>query len=182
LEGFDVLENAPLGRDQAAEIVRQYVSREADFWSEIERSNLMELASRPLMITQLAVLFENTGALPQRPAAICKRMIELLLQRWDAERGVTRQSRYSNFTVEDKHDLLAQISHYLTCEIQRTRFSDEDLLRAYNDASDRFGLPAAEAREVVGEIETHSGLIVQSGHDHFEFSHLVLQECLCAES
>jgi hypothetical protein len=38
-----------------------------------------------------------------------------------------------------------------------------------------------EATKVVNELETHTGLILKSGHDRFEFSHKSLQEYLAAE-
>ena len=34
---------------------------------------------------------------------------------------------------------------------------------------------------VVAEIESHTGLIVESHYRHFEFSHLSIQEFLCAK-
>ena len=42
-------------------------------------------------------------------------------------------------------------------------------------------MPPTEGPLVVGEIESHTGLIVQSGPDRFEFSHLALMEYLAAE-
>jgi hypothetical protein len=42
-------------------------------------------------------------------------------------------------------------------------------------------LPAKEIKKVVEEIESHTGLIVSSGFDHYEFAHLSLQEFLAAD-
>lgn len=49
----------------------------------------------------------------------------------------------------------------------------------YLNVAPRFRLPRGEAAAVVEEIESHTGLIVKSGH-LFQFSHLSLQEYLCA--
>jgi hypothetical protein len=53
------------------------------------------------------------------------------------------------------------------------------LKAAYKAVCDNFELPSDAAEEVCLEIESHSGLILKS-YDHFEFSHLSLQEYLCA--
>lgn len=55
------------------------------------------------------------------------------------------------------------------------------IVAAYLDICDRFRLPRDEAQDVAGEIESHTGLVIQSGAAHYEFSHLSLQEFLCAE-
>jgi len=38
-----------------------------------------------------------------------------------------------------------------------------------------------EAQQVVNELETHTGLFIQSGYEQFEFAHKSLQEYLAAE-
>jgi hypothetical protein len=50
----------------------------------------------------------------------------------------------------------------------------------YGNIHDNFGLPKEQATKVVDELETHTGLILQSGQDQFEFSHKSLQEFLAA--
>ncbi|HJT91231.1 MAG TPA: hypothetical protein VJ777_04715 [Mycobacterium sp.] len=181
LESFDILEIAPLDRQQAEDIIVHYVSDPRAFWIEMERCQLTELADRPLFLTQLAVLFDNSGSLPERPTVVYERIVDLLLRRWDLDHRVIRKSGYAQFAVEDKRDFLAQVSHYLTCRIRTKRFSEEQMLEAFADARGRFSLPRDQGPEVVAEIETHTGLIVQSGYGAYEFSHLVLQEYLCAE-
>ncbi len=51
---------------------------------------------------------------------------------------------------------------------------------SYLEIADNYVLPHTEAQSVVNELETHTGLIVQSGADSFEFSHKSLQEYLTA--
>jgi hypothetical protein len=60
-------------------------------------------------------------------------------------------------------------------------FSTKDLLNAYKEIYYDYDLVAKEARQVVNELETHTGLLLQSGYEQFEFAHKSLQEYLTAE-
>lgn len=61
-------------------------------------------------------------------------------------------------------------------------FSKDQLSIIYKELNRKFReLPLDEVGEVIEEIETHNGLIVQSGYDSFEFSHLTIQEYFVAD-
>jgi len=60
-------------------------------------------------------------------------------------------------------------------------FTRLDLITAYERIYDNFALPKGEAIKVAQELETHTGLLVRVGAEHFEFSHKSLQEYLAAE-
>ena len=104
----------------------------------------------------------------------------LLLEDWDQQRSVQRLSAYSDFEVDRKTDFLADLAHSLTTSNKTSTFTREDLLESYIEISENYALPRAEAHSVVNELETHTGLIVQSGADLYEFSHKSLQEYLTA--
>ncbi len=101
-----------------------------------------------------------------------------MLQDWDEQRRVVRPSKYANFFVEEKLEFLSTLSFELTIEHKTVRFRPDQLEEIYRKIAPRFGLPAGEAAKVAREIETHTGIIVESGGG-FEFSHLSLQEYLC---
>jgi hypothetical protein len=102
----------------------------------------------------------------------------LLLEDWDNQRGVTRQSRYAGFDVDQKLDFLSALSFYFTVERKSMRFTTHDLETAYGRVCAKFRLPSNQATLVAAELEAHTGIIVASGNG-FEFSHLSLQEYLC---
>ncbi len=108
-------------------------------------------------------------------------MLLLLLREWDEERNILRRSAYANFEREQKYDFLSAIAYHLTCVVKRKSFSHELLVDAYLAINVRFGLPSNQAKEVAREIETHTGIIIENIDSTFEFSHLTLQEYLCAE-
>ena len=56
-----------------------------------------------------------------------------------------------------------------------------DIWRRYVKICESFGLPRNHARQVVREIESHTGLIVEVAFEVYEFAHKAIQEYLAAE-
>lgn len=75
---------------------------------------------------------------------------------------------------------LAALSHHLLLETRSVSFSRFGLEHAYVQLSVQFQLPELQAEQVVEEIVSHTGLIVPARFGQYEFSHLSLQEYLCA--
>jgi hypothetical protein len=69
----------------------------------------------------------------------------------------------------------------LTTWLEKSVFSKEDLLQVYEKIYNDYGLVRQQAQQVVNEIESHTGLLLQSGYETFEFAHKSLQEYLTAE-
>lgn len=180
IEGFDVLEICPLDRTQADKILSQLVDEVPTFWREIDRTGLADQTDRPLLLLELAVIYRHAGGLPDRPVDVSERMVDLLLRKWDEDRGVQRLSRYSRFSPQAKRRFLAAVSHDLTYRVKSTRFTLTDLRQIYHRLGEQFHLPPDESDQVASEIESHTGLIVNTGSG-LEFSHLSLQEYLCAD-
>lgn len=106
----------------------------------------------------------------------------LLLEEWDAERGVTRESRYASFDPYRKLDFLATFAHRLVLRKgSGLAFTAAELREIYLSICDRFALPPGDADAVCREIESHTGIIVKATFDTYEFSHKSLQEFLVAE-
>jgi hypothetical protein len=110
-----------------------------------------------------------------------KKIINLLLEEWDEQKSVKRYSRYAHFEIDRKFDFLCHLAFSLTTSLQKTIFSKYDLLRAYQAIYRDYDLVGSEAKQVVDELETHTGLFLQSGYEEFEFAHKSLQEYLTAE-
>lgn len=181
VEGFDVLEIRPLTQNQIKAIAKKWLNEPDGFFKEISKFPNQDFLDRPLLLAQLIVIFSRAGYLPDQPSAVYKRILFLLLRDWDEERQIVRKSAYANFEREQKYEFLCSIAYHLTCIIKVRHFTHEQLVQAYLSAHSRFNLPAGQSREVAREIETHTGIIVELGDNNFEFSHLTLQEYLCAE-
>jgi hypothetical protein len=105
--------------------------------------------------------------------------MSLLLQEWDAQRGIVRRSVYAGFDADRKLEFLATLAFHLTFVIKAKTFSEAQLRGAYRAIHTSFELPREEVAQVVTELESHSGIIAVANLDRFEFAHLSMQEYLC---
>lgn len=181
IDGYSVMEICPLSREEIEVIATRSLGSSASFLQALDSAPYKDIADRPLFLAQLIFIFSRYGYLPQLPFEIYRSIVTLLLKEWDAERGIRRLSKYAEFNPDRKLSFLAALSYQLTYRIKCKRFSIKELTDAYSAICERFSLPRSELLEVVGEVESHSGIIVAAGYGYFEFSHLSIQEYLCAE-
>jgi len=178
--GLSVLELCPLSHNQIIRIAKKWVDDPSSFLKTIKDKPYYDLVDRPLFLTHILVLFQKYGYLPEQPADVYHRIIRLILEEWDAQRGIRRVSRYGGFNSDRKIKFLSALSYRLTYIKKSKEFSHDELIHSYNALRMSFDLPINEAEKVANEIESHTGLIIKSFGDKFEFSHLSLQEYLCA--
>jgi DNA polymerase III delta prime subunit len=178
---FDVVEVCNLQMHEVEDVARSWLGQEYnEFLAQLERLPLMELAQRPLFLIQMVVLYSNSGYLPSQPFEVYRMITMLMIREWDRERNLVRKSRYADFEAERKLEFLANLAFEITYKARAKSFSQRDLEVIYKKIAPKFALPAAEERLVIAEIESHTGIVAETGMDTFEFSHLTIQEYLCA--
>lgn len=155
--------------------------KSSDFLVKIYESPFADTAIRPLTLAHLCAIYERVGKIPDKPKTIYKKIINLLLEEWDQQRSVKRYSRYAHFEVDRKFEFLCHVAYVLTTSLEKTVFSKKNLIHVYNLVYEDYGLERNEADAVVNEMESHTGLLLQSGYEQFEFAHKSLQEYLTAE-
>ena len=178
--GFSIAEVCPLEPEDIDKLAHQWLDAPTEFLAGLKDLPFYDLASRPLFLTQLIVFYKRYGYLPDRPSDVYGKMLGLLLEDWDAQRGIHRKSKYAGFTPLKKAEFLAALAYQITYKVKAKVFDRDILVSAYQTLRKAFGLPKHEASDVAQEIETHTGIVVQGSGDRFEFSHLSLQEYLCA--
>ena len=183
LVGFNECEVTPLNIKQVEKIANIWLGKNNKFLDKLDTVNYKDLANRPLFLVNLLVSYKEEGELPINSLAVYEKMINLVLWEWDKERDVTKRiSIYgAKFDVYRKYKFLKEIAYHLLYKIQEKSFSHAQLKRAYLATFDKYDLVETEADIVVREIESHNGLIVNTGFDKYEFSHLSLLEYLCAD-
>jgi hypothetical protein len=181
LEGFDVLDILPLDSSQILQLASAWTASPEKFVQALNLSPYKDLADRPLLLSQLLFIYDRFGTLPINPKEIYSLIVELLLKEWDADRGIVRASKYSGFSPKRKSDFLSELAFRLMYDENITQFSSQKLSDIYVDICGKFELPERESFKVAEEIETHNGLMVSVGHSSYEFSHLSIQEYLCAD-
>jgi GTPase SAR1 family protein len=176
-----------LSDEQQVAIAKCWLPDSDVFMSALSQKSYSEFASKPLFLAFLILLYrENTllgiPSLPDRSIDVYTQIVELLIERWDLERDIkTRQhSQYSNFNNKKKEKFLSELAFILTYRTKQKIFTTDQLLEAYGQMYENYGLPIEEAVLVVKEIQTHTGLIMKSAYLKYEFSHLAIQEFLCA--
>lgn len=178
--GFEIVEICPLDYEQVQQVCCKWLKDPSEFLSKLDQLPAKDLLDRPLFLAQMMVVYNNAGYLPEQPCALYRRVIRLMLEDWDEKRGIRRLSKYGAFDSEQKMEFLAALSYHLTCVAKVKRFSTDLLIDSYKAIRYTFSLPEDQAKEVVTELETHTGIIVESGAEWYEFTHLSLQEYLCA--
>ena len=181
VEGFDVLEILPLEQHQIKLLSSLWLDDPRKFERALKSVPYSDLTDRPLLLSQLIVIFIRYGSLPQQPKEVYQFIIELLLREWDADRSIVRHSKYADFSPKRKSEFLAELSFLLMYGDDKLQFDNSDLIRIYKEIHLKYGLPKNEAKQVAEEVETHTGILVISGYKKYEFSHLSLHEYLCAD-
>lgn len=177
-------EIASLNKDQISDFARRWLNsneKSSDFLKKIYESPFADTAIRPLTIAHLCAIYERIQDIPDKPKSVYKRIVNLLLEDWDSQRHIKRPSSYANFDHDRKSEFLAHLAFFMTTELERLRFSDDQLKFAYSKIHTDHGLPGHEAIKVTSELESHSGLIIESGRGYFEFAHKSIQEYLAAD-
>jgi hypothetical protein len=179
-----VVELRPLAIQQIEEFVRLWLRRAEDvdkFLLELMASPYRDAAVRPLTLAHLCTLYGKYHKIPDKPRSIYRLIVNLLLEEWDASRSVARTSRFDYFDTEAKREFLAHFAYKLTDSTKSASFTRTQLAKIYRIICEGYDLPLNEMRTVLTEIEAHSGLLVQTSYESFEFAHKSLQEYLAAE-
>lgn len=183
-ENLSTFEICSLNKDQIKEFSLKWLDskeRGDDFVFAVERSPFNDTTIRPLTIAHLCAIYERNNKIPDKPKTVYKKIINLLLEEWDEQRNLQRLSNYGNFEIDRKFEFLSALSFHLTVSTNKTYFSLEDMENAYSSVYEDFDLSLKDMKTVLNEIESHSGLFLQSGFENYEFAHKSLQEYLTAE-
>ena len=99
-EGFSLVELCPLHAEQVRLVVERWLGdRAADFLTAVHALPYSDLTDRPLLLTQLMLLYQNLGRLPDRCKDVYGKIVNLLLEQWDKQQEISRRSRYAEFSL-----------------------------------------------------------------------------------
>ena len=184
IDNTESFEIAPLDRARVEVFANRWLTEDDQakrFLNEVYASPFADVAIKPLTLAHLCAIFQRNDTIPDRPLEVYKRVVNMMLTEWDRQRSVKRHSAYARFSTVRKFDFLAHVAYHLTVSLRRTVFSKRDFSDSYRTVYRTFGLPEAEADLVAAELESHTGIFVQSGYDKFEFVHKSIQEYLTAD-
>ncbi|MBW4443815.1 MAG: NACHT domain-containing NTPase [Plectolyngbya sp. WJT66-NPBG17] len=149
-------------------------------------SRIAQLATTPLLLTLLCLVFFKKRELPEKTSELYEQAKELLLNEWDERREIKRDVEYRRLSVKKQKNLLSQIA-LSTFEGQNYSFKLNILTEIitsffrelYKSDSD-FDEDELDVKEVMRLFEEKCGLLIKQEKDIFSFSHLAFHEFFTA--
>jgi predicted NACHT family NTPase len=192
-ERFTEVEVADFDKDQIADFAQKWFQAKGDaeratlFSQKLEQHKpIQELATNPLLLTLLCLVFETATDFPANRSELYKEGLDILLKKWDGSRKIERDQVYQKLSLKRKEDLLSQIA--LTTFTDKEYFIKQKHLEA--QISDYIGnLPDAktdpaalhlDSEAVLKSIAAQHGLLVERAKGIYSFSHLTFHEYFAA--
>ena len=173
-----------LNKKQIEEFVYKWFDNKEDskkFLSEIRKSKFYDFSLKPISLAHLCAIYDRTKKFYDKPKSIYKKLVRILIEEWDEQRDIIRESNYSDFDNERKFDFLSHLAYDLTIRFDKKVYFEDDLKDSFFNIYESFGLPKNQCAKVIKEIEAHTGILIQSSYQTFEFVHKSMQEYLAAE-
>jgi hypothetical protein len=137
---------------------------------------LMQIASTPLILSLMCLVFYTRQDLPRKRARLYEECIKILLEEWDRRE---KQMRFSGMpSLEQKITLLERIAVHLF-ENSVSELNREEMERVLATYLNEFDIDL-KPHEVVRFIEERSGIISEKALGVYGFTHLTFQEFFAA--
>ncbi|AFZ11438.1 signal transduction protein [Crinalium epipsammum PCC 9333] len=145
---------------------------------------IRELATNPLLLTLLCLVFEDSGSFPTNRSELYKDGLDVLLKKWDAKRYIEREQIYKSLSQKHKENLLSQIA-YSTFITGNYVFKQERAEREISNYMEKLPPNDQNDSEVDGGlvlklIEAQHGLLMERARRIYSFSHLTFHEYFTA--
>ena len=192
-EQFTEIEIADFDQAQITDFVGKWFACRNDaikaerFLEKLKQNQpIQELASSPLLLTLLCLVFEDAADFPANRADLYKDGIDVMLKKWDAKRNIERAQIYKKLSLKRKEGLLSHVA-YLNFSAGNYFFKQRDVERQISDyianlpgVSSESEALELDSHAVLKSIEAQHGLFVERARNIYSFSHLTFHEYFTA--
>jgi len=193
-EQFTEVEVADFDWQQIIDFATKWFQAKADlvkaekFIQRLEENEpIRELATNPLLLTLLCLVFEDSADFPANRSELYKEGLDVLLKKWDAKRNIERDQVYKKLSLQRKQDLLSQIA-FSTFNRSEYFFKQKaveqqitDYIRNLTNANTAQGVLQLDTEAVLKSIEAQHGLLIERARGIYSFSHLTFHEYFTAQ-
>jgi predicted NACHT family NTPase len=193
-EPFTEVEVADFDQEQVADFVTKWFQlknpNQAELFLErLETSEpIQELANNPLLLTLLCLEFEDASDFPASRAELYQRGLNVLLTKWDGQRGIKRDVVYQKLSTKRKESLLGELAFY-TFErgdyFFKQAVAERQISQYIQDLPDARTDPEAllvDSHAVLKSIKNQHGLLTERATEIYSFSHLTFHEYFAAKN
>ncbi|MEO1353340.1 MAG: NACHT domain-containing NTPase [Cyanobacteria bacterium J06635_15] len=191
---FTEVEIADFNQEQIKDFATKWFSAKRDqekgenFIKRLEDNEpIQELATNPLLLTLLCLVFDEAADFPSNRSELYKEGLDVLLKKWDAKRNIERDQIYKKLSLKRKEDLLSQLA-FQTFERGDYFFKQKvvekqiiDYIRNLPGANEDESALQLDSEAVLKSIEAQHGLLVERAKSIYSFSHLTFQEYFTAK-
>lgn len=145
--------------------------------------SILELATNPILLTLLCLIFEDSGSFPTNRSILYKEALQVLLKTWDASRYIDRSEACRAFSLTHQEELLSQIA-LLTLEqgnyfFRRTEIGQVFCDHSYPSQGSQFE-DQIDHEAILKCIEAQHGLLVERARGIYSFSHCIFHKYFAA--
>ena len=151
-----------------------------------EDESIRELATSPLLLTLLCLVFGEEGDFPSNRSDLYAEGVKVLLKKWDAKRNIQRDDHYKKLDVQRREDLLSHIALQTFREneyfVKQRRMEGyiADFISNLRDVDPEPQSLRMDSEIVLKSIQAQHGLLVERARGIYSFSHLTFQEYFTA--
>lgn len=193
-EQFVEVEIADFDFAQVNTFVRKWFNYKDSYKAQLflqelnEKFSIKELATNPLLLTLLCLVFEESAKFPKNRSEVYEEAVDILLKQWDSQRNIERDQIYKKLSLKRKEDLLSYIA-WKTFERGDYFFKRRDVeqyiaeyLSNLTDSESGETTLELDSKALLKSIEAQHSLLVERTRDIYSFSHLAFHEYFTARS